>query len=104
MGGTSGYILLERVVSEVINPLIYLIFTGGLFLFMWGVAVFVFNLSDESKRTTGKKHMLWGIVGMFIMVATWGIIQLVADTVGVDLADPTMPSASGGAASFPVLR
>lgn len=68
----------------LIDPLIALLFGAGLLVFMFGVAEFLFNfnvLGKQDSKEVGKQHMLWGIVGMFIMVSALAILQFIANTV-----------------------
>lgn len=60
-------------------------FTGSLFpiivgltvlVFFWGLAQFIRSSGDEKKVAEGKKLMTWGVVGLFIMVSIWGILQI----------------------------
>lgn len=76
-------IYLSRFVDNIVNPLIYFLFAIALLYFLYGVLVFILNADDESKRDIGKKHMLWGIIGLFIMVSVYGILGLIIGTVGV---------------------
>ncbi len=72
-----------KVAAEIINPAIGLIFAAALVYFLWGVFTFFLSVSADAKKTEGKSHMLWGIVGMAVMVAVYGLITLVRNTVGV---------------------
>ena len=72
--------LLKNFSDFIVNPAIFVIFAVGFFLFVWGLVQFILNLDNESGRTEGVKHMLWGIVGMFIMVSVYGIIMLLNST------------------------
>ena len=84
MNGTVD--LIDRFVSAVINPLIALIFAAGLVVFIFGLVEYLYGLStDTEKKNDGKRHMLWGIIGMFIMSAAFGILRLVANTLNVSL-------------------
>jgi len=47
--------------------------------FVRGIAVFIWWAENEEKRKDGKKFMLWGLVGMFLMVSFWGIIYIIQD-------------------------
>ena len=42
--------------------------------------MFLWNLEDGGDNSEGKQHMIWGIIGMFIMVSIWGIIGLLDNT------------------------
>jgi len=64
-----------------------LIFSVGIFFFTWGLVVFLLNLDNPEGRKTGMSHMLWGIIGVFIMATVFGIISIITETFG--LGDPT---------------
>ena len=67
----------------IINPLILLLFALALVYFLWGVLEFMVNQDNEEKRTTGKKHMVWGIVGITIMVGVFAIMSLILRTFNI---------------------
>ncbi len=78
--------LARKVTEVVINPLIALIFAVGLLVFVWGMVEYVWSLSSNAKnKEQGKQHMLWGLIGMFVMVASYAIIKIVASTLNVSL-------------------
>ena len=76
----SGAELLERFVEVIIDPAILLIFTTGFFLFVWGLVQFILDLDKGGEHEQGKKHMLWGLAGMFVMASVYGIITLLDNT------------------------
>ncbi|OGI63293.1 hypothetical protein A2818_02805 [Candidatus Nomurabacteria bacterium RIFCSPHIGHO2_01_FULL_40_12] len=67
----------------IINPLIYLLFALAVAYFLYGVAEFILNGDNEEKKTTGKSHMLWGIIGITIMMGVWGILNVLLNTLGI---------------------
>jgi hypothetical protein len=67
----------------IINPLILLLFSLAALLFVWGILKFVSRSSNEEARDEGKSHMLYGLLGMFIMVSVYGIIRLLLNTFGI---------------------
>ena len=70
----------------IINPLLALIFGAGLLVFTWGLAQYLYALNVKGEQDQdGKKHMLWGIVGMFIMAAAFTIIRIIANTINAPL-------------------
>ena len=72
--------------QAVINPLLALLFVAGLIIFLWGLVEFLWNLSEGSHDAdNGKKHMLWGLVGMFVMSSAFAIIRLIASMFGTQL-------------------
>lgn len=81
MQAISG--LLDRFVTYIIDPAILLVFTAGFFLFMWGLVMFMIHLNSGEPKQEDKDHILWGLVGMLVMVAVWGIIGLLENTFGI---------------------
>jgi uncharacterized membrane protein len=74
--------LVNSIEKVVINPLIIMVFAIAFVYFLYGVIQFVLNPENQEKRSVGKSHMLWGIVGIFIMVAVFGIMRLILNTLG----------------------
>ena len=76
---------MSRVTQHIINPLIALLFALALLIFLWGMFSFLTQRDKDSDAANdGKRHMLWGIIGMFIMFAVFGIMNLIVDTLGAD--------------------
>ena len=73
--------LIERISTQILNPIISLLFALATLYFLWGVAKFIMNTDNEQARTEGKDSMVWGIVGMFVMVVAYGIVKVVGRTV-----------------------
>jgi len=46
---------------------------------------------DEEKRKAGRNTMLYGIIGLFVMVAVWGLVNVLISTFGLDTAVPVVP-------------
>jgi len=78
--------LVSAINTVIINPLIAFIFAVALVYFFIGLIQFLFKRgSDENSVQQGKSHMLWGIVGMFIMVSVFGIMQLLINSIGAEV-------------------
>src|SRR4051812_12196234 len=75
--------ILGRIGSEIIQPAAAVIFAAGFLLFLWGLMLFLWKSSDGGENAEGKQHMIWGIVGMVIMVSIWAIIGLLDSTFGL---------------------
>ena len=68
--------IIDVVKAEIVNPLIgFMMVLAGLF-FLYGVVEFIMGASNEEARTTGKKHMIWGLAGLVIMVGVYAIIEV----------------------------
>ena len=75
-----------KINSVIINPLITLLFALALVFFLWGVFQYVWQEESDAARRDGKNHMLWGLLGMFVMFAVFAIMKLIADTIGADVS------------------
>ena len=75
--------LLDKIQTEILNPLIQLLFVAATAIFLWGVIQYVIgSKGNEQQVQKGKQVMLWGIIGMFIMVSAWGIIKILCNFFG----------------------
>lgn len=78
-------VIAQRLTDLIINPLIALAFAAGLLIFFWGVIEFLMALNSwgSADKGQGKQHMLWGLIGMFVMVAAYALFNfLVANICG----------------------
>lgn len=74
--------LMNSINRVIINPLIIFIFALAVVFFLYGLAKYLLTPDNEELRKTSKQHMLWGIFGMFIMIAVFGILNMILKTVG----------------------
>lgn len=68
------------VATNILNPIIALGMVATTLLFVWGVFSYMRGAADSSARADGARHVMWGVIGMAIMVSVYGIINLVAAT------------------------
>jgi len=69
-----------KVNDVILFPLITLLLTVALIIFLYGCFQFVVNASNPGERSVGKKHIIWGIVGMLIMLSAMSILSIAAGT------------------------
>jgi hypothetical protein len=93
----DGPDVIDRLVTYIFNPLILLIFSFALLLFLWGLLEFLWKSANAKDHKEGTQHMIWGVIGMFIMVAAYGIITLITNTFGLTVPSiqQSGPSGSG---------
>jgi hypothetical protein len=78
---------LNKVSGAIINPLILLLFAVATLYLFWGIVKFI--QADGSEKQKSKDTIVWGLVGMFIMFSTYGIIRLVLSS--FDITPSTVP-------------
>ncbi|KKU80713.1 MAG: hypothetical protein UY07_C0035G0009 [Parcubacteria group bacterium GW2011_GWA1_47_8] len=73
---------MDTVTNLILNPLIMLLFALAMMYFLWGVFKFIQGQDNEEAQEEGKSHMMWGIAGMAIMFAVYGILNIIGSTAG----------------------
>lgn len=71
------------------NFVIGLLFIVATLVFLWGIVKFIASAGDEAKRKSAKGLMTWGILGLAVMAAAWGITQVLVEYFGVPTLGPT---------------
>lgn len=88
----TAYASVDSFVSNVnkliINPLIILLFGLAVVYFLYGIFEFISNQENEEKKTTGKNHMIWGIVGIVIMMGVFTILNIIMRTFNIEGINP----------------
>ena len=51
--------------------------------FFWGVVKFLANAGDEKAIEEGKQVMVWGLVGIFVLVSLWAIVGFIQQSLGL---------------------
>ena len=70
-------------IGTVITTLVPILIALALLVFVWGVVKFI-AAADDSARDDGKKKMIWGIVGLFVIISVWGLVSLLRQLVGIN--------------------
>ena len=74
--------IITQLTQLIVNPALLLLSGFALLVFAWGIVEFLLALSQGEKGTNeGKQHMLWGVVGMFIILSAFAIYNLISSTV-----------------------
>lgn len=73
---------LGQTVIDLINGVfVPLIFALAFVVFLFGIfQYFILGGHDEEKKQQGRSLMLWGIIGFFVMVSVWGLVNLLVGT------------------------
>ncbi|MCX6751654.1 MAG: hypothetical protein NT161_02725 [Candidatus Nomurabacteria bacterium] len=82
--------LLIYVVCIINKSVIPLIIALALVMFIWGVVQYVINDQEEAKRAKGRQFMIWGIIGLTIMFAVWGLVKILGTTFGIEYVIPQL--------------
>lgn len=78
----TGEQVLQNVITEIFNPLYKLAVGIAILYFLYGVFKFILDMNDPEKKNFGKSHLLWGTVGLFIILSVGGILKFFSQTLG----------------------
>jgi hypothetical protein len=80
--------VITGTVSHVAMLFVTLFAGLSLIVFIFGATKYIFRGDSEGERKKGKTFMLWGIIGFFVMFGVWGIVEILAQTFGIDATIP----------------
>jgi len=67
--------LVENILN-IIDPLVVLAIILAVMFFLFAVVKYLTQYGNEKARSDSVKTITWGIVGLFAMVAMWGLVKL----------------------------
>lgn len=78
------------LVGLINNVAVPVIFALAFIVFIWGVfRYFISGGHDEEQREKGKSLMMYGIIGFFVMVSVWGLVNILVGSVDLESEGPT---------------
>jgi len=91
-----------KVNDIILFPLIALMSGIAFLVFVYGGAEYIMHADSDQARAEGKKHILYGLIGLLVMVSAFSILQVAAGTFSLDdeLTCVEDPTASGCASMF----
>ncbi|MEK9175111.1 MAG: hypothetical protein AAB795_00805 [Patescibacteria group bacterium] len=69
------------VISFLVNGAIFALIGIATIIFMYGVIQYVIAKGDEKQLASGKTYMLYGIIGLVVMVTVWGFVNIIINTI-----------------------
>ncbi len=74
---------LDKFEAAFVFPLVTLLLGIAFLVFLFGVFEYIKGSASESERAKGQKHILFGIIGMVIMLSAVAILTVARGTFGV---------------------
>jgi hypothetical protein len=90
--GFSDFRAVVMYLVGLINLAIPVVGALALFVFLKGLVAFIAKSGDSASHQDGKNLMIWGIVGLFVMVSFLSLISLARNTLGLEYG----PKSSSG--------
>lgn len=92
MGSTPPTIstFITNLYHEIVIPILWVLISIEFIVFFWGLVEFIRNADSDEGRAKGKRHIIWGIAGVFVTGSVFGLTRIMIDTLGVG-QDTTIP-------------
>ena len=90
--GTFNGILCK--ISQILGAIVPVLIALGVVYFVWGVITYVIS-SDEEAKKAGRDRIIYGIIGLAVIIGVWGLVKILTNTFGLsntqDITLPTVP-------------
>lgn len=83
-GGGGGLWNLFSIVMDILSRVVIMLIAFAVIFFLYGILKYITAGDDEEKRTKMKNVMIYGIIGLFVMVSFWGIVNILINTFELD--------------------
>ncbi|PIR83328.1 hypothetical protein COU19_01185 [Candidatus Kaiserbacteria bacterium CG10_big_fil_rev_8_21_14_0_10_56_12] len=71
--------LIINIINKVVVPVLFAL---AFIVFLWGAFnTFILGANSEDVKDKGKNLMLYGLIGFFVMVSIWGLVNVLTGTV-----------------------
>ena len=82
-------------IGDILNIIVPILIALGVIIFIWGVLTYVIA-SDEEAKSRGRDKIIFGIIGLAVIIGLWGLVRILTNTFGVENAGqnitfPTTP-------------
>ncbi len=82
---TIQYIICR--IADLLDLIIPILVVLGILYFVLGVVQYVIASEEEAKKK-GRDRMIYGIIGLVVIVALWGLVFIVNKTFGLGAGRP----------------
>ncbi len=74
------------------NLFTYLLIAAAVIFIIWNIVIYLIKGgSDEEARKKASSSILWGIVGLFIILSIWGLVNILINTFSTRAPDTRIP-------------
>lgn len=81
--------------GQLFNAVVPVLIALGVLYFVWGVVTYVIS-SDEEAKKAGRDRIIYGIIGLAVIIGVWGLVNFLRNTFGLNnqqqIQVPTVPT------------
>ncbi len=76
-------------IGDILSIIVPILIALGVVYFIWGVITYVIS-DDEEAKQAGRNRIIFGIIGLAVIIGLWGLVRILTRTFGVDNAGQTI--------------
>jgi hypothetical protein len=89
-GSSNGILFIVCAIGDILNVLVPILIVLAVIYFIWGVIKYVVS-GDEEDKAKGRSMIIYGLIGLVVIVGMWGIVNMLIGTLGVTGNSVTTP-------------
>ena len=83
-GVAEAGVFVAKFNQVILFPLIMLMTGVAMLYFVYGCVIYIANAENSEARATGRSHIIFSIVGLFVMLSAYGLLMIAANTFGIN--------------------
>lgn len=83
-GAVSDAFQLFDLAEDILNRLVPIFIAAAVVILLVAIVNYIRAGEDEEKRGKAKNLMIYGIIGLFVMVSVWGLVNILGGTFNLD--------------------
>ena len=80
---TDANSLINKV-DDLINVAVWMLVSLAVLFIVWNGVQFIRHSASPDDRGTYRDAMLWGVVGLFLIISIWGLVLILQGTFGTN--------------------
>jgi len=89
-------------INDIFSSILPVLVSFGVLYFIWGMVQYFIADGEEAKKT-GRERIIYGIIGLAVIISIWGLVKILTDTFGLSGSAPSFTVNGGaGACTVPV--
>jgi hypothetical protein len=78
-----------KIVIGYLGSAVYLILALAVVMFIWNVYKYFIAGGDEANRTEAGKYVMWSVIGFFVILSIWGLVNILLNTTKLNTDVPS---------------
>lgn len=79
---------LFRLVEDILRQLVPILIAFAVIILLFAIISYIRAGEDEEKRGKARNLMIYGIIGLFVMISIWGLVAILIGTFGLNEGVP----------------